>query len=191
MLDVMVPSTLWRFPGPLALRAVLDGAPPTLHHLEARVAYLGDLSLWRWPGVSEFGALTVFAADGLAPQPTEIPGWYTVDLAAVGVALDARRVLFVPDERCAAAVEGAADAAAARRRLPADYDAAVGEVRQAMERYDALSQRVVDAWQTLGDDRVPDRWRETLDTPLHLLPRATRDALADGLQAALAGAPAR
>lgn len=176
----MTPVTLWRFPGPIALLDVLAGAAPTLHHDAASIAYLGDDTLWDWPGVAEFGALTLFGADRLDPRPAEVAGWYTAPVQR----LDPGAVLYVPDRGCARAVDRAPDAAAARRCLPPGYDAAVGEARRAMARYDMISQRVVTAREALGDDRIPARWRRAAHTPLHLLPRAEREALADALDAA-------
>lgn len=171
--------TLWRFPGPIALLDVLAGAPPTLHHAEAEVAWLGDLSLWDWPGVAEFGALAVFDAGRFEPAPGAVTGWYTVAVRP----LDGARALYVPDRGCARAVAGAVDAAEARTRLPAGYDAAVGEARRAMARYDTVSKRVVRAIETLGDDGIPMTWRRAAQTPLHMLPRVEREALADALDA--------
>ncbi|MCB9529235.1 MAG: hypothetical protein H6701_12780 [Myxococcales bacterium] len=176
----MTPVTLWRFPGPIALLDVLAGARPTLHHDAATAAYLGDDTLWDWPGVAEFGALTIFGADRLDPRPAAIAGWYTVPVGP----LDPGAVLYVPDRGCARAVDAAPDAAAARARLPLGYDAAVGEARRAMARYDLISRRVVAAREALGEARLPARWRRAVDTPLHLLPRAEREALADALDAA-------
>lgn len=181
ILAAMAADTLWRFPGPIALLDVLAGAPPTLHHDAATVAWLGDLSLWHWPGVAEFGALTIFGADRLDPTPAEIAGWYTVPVRA----LDPAAVLYVPDRGCARAIEGAPDAAAARHRLPPGYDAAVGEMRRAMARYDAISRRVVTAREALGEAAIAHHLRRAIDTPLHLLPRPEREALADALDAAL------
>lgn len=173
--------TLWRFPGPLALARMLDGAPPALHHPDARRVYVGELAaLWAWPGVPEFGALSIFDADRLAPTPVETEGWFVVAPAA----LDPRAVLYVPDRRCAEAVLGAADAEQARARLPGEHcAAATAEARRAMSRYDAVSRRVVDALEALGDDlnAVPERWRADAATPLHMLPPPRRDALAAAL----------
>ncbi len=175
----MATLTLWRFPGPIALLDVLGGAPATLHHDGAEVAWLGDSTLWDWPGVAEFGALTVFGAERLEPAPGAVAGWYTVAVRS----LEPNAVLYVPDRGCARAVAGALDADAARARLPAGYDAAVGEARRAMARYDTVSQRVVDAIETLGDDGIPMPWRRAARTPLHMLRRAEREALADALDA--------
>lgn len=178
--------TLWRFPGPLALARVLDGAPATLHHDDAAAVYLGDLGLWDWPGVAEFGALSIFGADRWAPRPGAVDGWFVIDPAPV----DPSAVLYVPDRRCAAAVAGAADAADARRRLPAHYAGAVGEARQAIERYDRVSRRVVDRLRTLdghgrGLDGLPERWRRDARTPLHMLSPAARERLARALTRAV------
>lgn len=175
----MVTLTLWRFPGPIALLDVLGGAQPTLHHDGAEVAWLGDASLWDWPGVAEFGALTVFGAERLDPAPGAVAGWYTVAVRP----LERAGVLYVPDRGCARAVAGAPDAGAARGRLPPGYDAAVGEARRAMARYDTISQRVVRAIETLGDDGIPMACRRAVRTPLHMLPRPEREALADALDA--------
>ncbi len=176
------PRTLWRFPGPLALGRILDGAPPALHHTAATEVYLGDLTLWDWPGVAEFGALSIFDADRLGPRPGAVAGWFTVAPAT----LDAAHVLYVPDRRCAARVAGAPDAAAARARLPGHYAAGVAEARRAMERYDAVSRRVVERLRALDDsgagvDALPARWRAPARTPLHMQPPARREALARAL----------
>lgn len=182
--------TLWRFPGPLALGRVLDGAPPTLHHPDAQTVYLGDRGLWSWPGVTEFGALSIFDAERLDPRPGPVSGWFVVDPAP----LDAARVLYVPDRRCADAVAGCPDVATARARLPAHYPAAVGEARQAIERYDAITRRMVDGLRALtGDgvdpvDRLPRRWRTAARTPLHMLPPARRRALVEAVGRAAAAA---
>lgn len=180
--------TLWRFPGPLPLARVLDGAPPTLHHADATAVYLGDLSLWDWPGVAEFGALSIFDADRLDPRPAEVDGWFVVAPAT----LDAGRVLYVPDRRCAVAVAGAADAAAARIRLPEHHAAAVTEARRAMARYDRVSQRVTERLRTLdargrGLDALPERWRDDARTPLHMLPPARRERLSRALARVASG----
>ncbi|MCA9538663.1 MAG: hypothetical protein KC620_07225 [Myxococcales bacterium] len=175
------PRTLWRFPGPLALQAVLDGAPPTLHHPDAPLAFVGDLRLWAWPGVAEFGALTLFDAAALAPEATEIAGWYRVTVRP----LDGGQILYVPDEKCARAVEGAAGVDEARARLPAEYAEAVAETKRAMARYAEVVDRVIAAREQLPAERVPPDWRTALDTPLHLQPPAARAALAAALEAEL------
>lgn len=175
----MATLTLWRFPGPIALLDVLGGAQPTLHHDGAERAWLGDATLWDWPGVAEFGALTVFGAERFEPAPGAVAGWYTVAVRP----LDPAGVLYVPDRGCARAVDGALDADAARARLPTGYAAAVGEARRAMAQYDTVSQRVARAIETLGDDGIPMPWRRAARTPLHMLPRVEREALADALDA--------
>lgn len=186
------PRTLWRFPGPIALARGLDGQPPRLHHADADEVYLGDMTLWDWPGVDEFGALSIFDAARLAPRPGPVAGWFV----AAPTALDAAAVLYVPDRRCAAAVAGAPDAAAARARLPAHYVAAVAESRRAMERYDAVSRRVADRLQTLdvagaGLEALPEHWHDAARTPLHMLPPARREGLARALARAVRGVTSR
>lgn len=178
--------TLFRFPGPLVLARILDGEAPSLHHEDAPRVFIGDLSLWSWPGVDEFGALAIFGAERLAPRPADVDGWYVID----PVSIDPDAVLYVPDRQCARAVSGAADAGAARRRLPPHHAAAVGEARRAMERYDAVSRAVVEVLEALdadprGLDAVPEAWRADASTPLHMLPPGRRDALARALRRAV------
>lgn len=180
------PRTLWRYPGPIALGRVLDGAPPTLHHPDAIRVFVGDASLWRWPGVAEFGALSIFDAARFDPRPGPVEGWFVIDPAP----LDPAAVLYVPDRRCAQAVAGAPDADVARSRLPDGYPEAVAEARRAIARYDTLSAQVVEGLEALGVggadpiDRLPPRWREAARTPLHMLPPAGRRALATAVRRA-------
>jgi hypothetical protein len=176
------PHTLWRFPGPLALRDVLAGAPPTLHRDASARVYLGELSLFDiWPGPAEFGALTLLGAASLAPSPGEVAGWWVVDGARP---VDPERVLYVPDRGCAAAARGAPSRAVALTLMPPGYDAAVGETRRAIARYADLADRVMHARRDLGDV-LPEALRETADTPLHMLRAERRVALAAALEALL------
>lgn len=181
------PDTLWRFPGPLALGRVLAGEPPTLHHPDAGRVFVGDDRLWSWPGVAEFGALTLFDAARYAPRPGPVDGWFVIDPQP----LDPARVLYVPDQSTARRVAGARDAAEARARLGEGYGPALAEVERAIARYDAVGRRVIAGLDALGEAGIPPDWRSEALTPLHMLPPARRDALADALHAALAPEAAR
>ncbi len=170
------PRTLLRFPGPLALLRVLEGAPPTLHRAGETRVFLADERLWNWPGPADFGALAVFDADRFDPEPHPTPGWYVCRVAP----LTPDDALFVPDAESAAAVLGSPSAEAARPRRPPQHDARVEARRAAMRVYDALAAAVEaarDAGETGPIPRWPAALRALLNRPLHLLTAAERSAL--------------
>jgi hypothetical protein len=171
------PRTLLRFPGPLALLRVLEGAPPTLHRAGETRVFLADERLWDWPGPADFGALAVFDADRFAPEPHPTPGWYVCRVATLAPG-DA---LYVPDAESAAAVFGAPSAEAARPRLPPQHGRRVAIRLDAMRAYDALA-AAVEAARDAGESGSIPRWpaslRALLNRPLHLLTAAERAALA-------------
>ncbi len=173
--------TLLRFPGPLALLRVLSGEVPSLHHADAARVFLGDERLWDWPGVREFGALSVFDADRFGPAPHGVDGWYTCPVQALGP----DDALYVPDAECASLVAGCRTARAARRRLPPDHGPRVERARAAMVAYDAVAAHV-EAARTRGltsgqPTALPPALRGLLNRPLHMLTPAERAALVEAL----------